>query len=470
METKINNSFTIYNEDCLKVLDQLPENSIDAIITDPPYEIGFMNKGWDSTGIAFQVETWKKALRVLKAGGHLLAFNHSRQFHRLAVAIEDAGFEIRDTIMWLYGSGFPKSLNIAKAIDKANGYEGKIIGQAKGSGSTGVNSVGNQQFVAKNENEDGTYNIRELSETAKQWEGWGTALKPAYEPIVLARKPIAENSIAENVLKHGVGGINIDECRVGFGNEKDSRVGTNASNGTDKGFWKKDGLEEVSMYKSNGRFPANVIHDNSEEVVNLFPEEAGGGSYSTGSIRKAAPENLYELGFAKKDFQQYAPDNYGDSGSAARFFYSAKANILDRDEGLDVAGIEEERSSPYGYNKGLNNVGEGMFKDRNSQKRNIHPTVKPTDLMAYLVRLISPKGATILDMFMGSGSTGKAVALENARNNSNYKFIGIELNKEYADIAIARISYAIKTLEEGYEETVIEGKKQLVKPISLFDE
>jgi site-specific DNA-methyltransferase (adenine-specific) len=468
METKINNSFTIYNEDCLKVLDQLPENSIDAIITDPPYEIGFMNKGWDSTGIAFQVETWKKALRVLKAGGHLLAFNHSRQFHRLAVAIEDAGFEIRDTIMWLYGSGFPKSLNIAKAIDKANGYEGKIIGQAKGSGSTGVNSVGNQQFVAKNENEDGTYNVRELSETAKQWEGWGTALKPAYEPIVLARKPIAENSIAENVLKHGVGGINIDDNRVGttteiHSNGKRSMYGGNS-------LYESKTHNEVSEVKDYGRFPANVIHDNSEEVVNLFPAEAGGGSYSTGSIRKAAPENLYELGFAKKDFQQYAPDNYGDSGSAARFFYSAKANILDRDEGLDVAGIEEERSSPYGYNKGLNNVGEGMFKDRNSQKRNIHPTVKPTDLMAYLVRLISPKGATILDMFMGSGSTGKAVALENARNNANYKFIGIELSKEYADIAIARILYAIKTLEEGYEETVIEGKKQLVKPISLFDE
>jgi site-specific DNA-methyltransferase (adenine-specific) len=460
METKINNSFTIYNEDCLKVLDQLPENSIDAIITDPPYEIGFMNKGWDSTGIAFQVETWKKALRVLKAGGHLLAFNHSRQFHRLAVAIEDAGFEIRDTIMWLYGSGFPKSLNIAKAIDKANGYEGKIIGQAKGSGSTGVNSVGNQQFVAKNENEDGTYNVRELSETAKQWEGWGTALKPAYEPIVLARKPIAENSIAENVLKHGVGGINIDGCRVGS-----ETISThNAPTGTFAGGEAGRGSDTETYTSHTGRFPANVIHDNSEEVVNLFPEEAGGGSggYDFTKTNQGNAANI--ITNIKSGY------HHNDNGSAARFFYSAKANILDRDEGLDVAGIEEERSSPYGYNKGLNNVGEGMFKDRNSQKRNIHPTVKPTDLMAYLVRLISPKGATILDMFMGSGSTGKAVALENARNNSNYKFIGIELGKEYADIAIARISYAIKTLEEGYEETVIEGKKQLVKPISLFDE
>jgi site-specific DNA-methyltransferase (adenine-specific) len=424
METKINNSFTIYNEDCLKVLDQLPENSIDAIITDPPYEIGFMNKGWDSTGIAFQVETWKKALRVLKAGGHLLAFNHSRQFHRLAVAIEDAGFEIRDTIMWLYGSGFPKSLNIGLAIDKKNGVKGKSLGISPNArpNSKQEDNLYEAGTVGKN---------FEIYKATNEWSGWGTALKPAYEPIVLARKPL-KGTVVDNIETYGVGGINIDECRVGFGNEKDSRVGTNASNGTDKGFWKKDGLEEVSMYKSNGRFPANIIHDNSEEVVNLFPEE--------------------------------------DNGSAARFFYSAKANSLDRDEGLDVAGIEKERSSPYGYNKGLNNVGEGMFKDRNSQKRNIHPTVKPTDLMAYLVRLISPKGATILDMFMGSGSTGKAVALENARNNSNYKFIGIELGKEYADIAIARISYAIKTLEEGYEETVIEGKKQLVKPISLFDE
>jgi DNA modification methylase len=295
----------IINADCIAAMSEMSENSVDSIVTDPPYELGFMGKSWDSTGIAFNIEIWKEALRVLKPGGHLIAFGGSRTYHRMAVAIEDAGFQIRDQIMWVYGSGFPKSHNIGKKIEG--------------------------------------------------WDGWGTALKPAHEPIVLARKQIV-GTVANNVLQFGTGGLNIDGSRVG--SKRDSEQKQSAYSGSNVAIVGQ--REGGKIYPENlGRFPANFIHDGSDEVLELLNE-------------------------------------------AARFFYCAKASKRDRNEGA----------------------------------LNHHPTVKPTSLMQYLVRLVTPPNGIVLDPFMGSGSTGKACVLE------GFDFIGIEQSAEYVEIARARIEYA----------------------------
>jgi DNA modification methylase len=406
-------NYTLYLGNSLDVLDTLPDNSVDSIVTDPPYEIGFMGKGWDNTGIAFNVEIWKKALRVLKPGGHMVAFNHSRMFHRMMVAIEDAGFEIRDTIMWLYGSGFPKSLNIGKQFD-------------------------------------------DNSKESNQWNGWGTALKPAYEPIVLARKPIAEQNIAQNVLKWGVGGINIDECRVG----NDIVSVHNAPKGTFAGGEQGRGSDTETYREHNGRFPANIIHDGSDEVVSGFPEtKSSGGEFNANDYEEKGVATNFTRG-------DYVGKN--DSGSASRFFYTAKASQDDRNEGLDIAGFEARRESDRVKDDGAG--GDNPRNRTNKPRLNTHPTVKPTDLMKYLVRLITPKGGVVLDLFMGSGSTGKAVMLENAERQSNYHFIGIDMTKEYVEIAKARIDYAIANPLGEAKVVEVDGNKVLDKPISLFDD
>ena len=362
----------------------MEDNSIDSIVTDPPYELGFMGKSWDSTGIAFNVEVWREALRVLKPGGHLLAFSGSRTYHRMAVAIEDAGFEIRDQIMWIYGSGFPKSLNIAKAIDKASGFEGEVIGR----GTSWNRPDSEDGNTARMNVSPGEYDIKELSETAKQWQGWGTALKPAHEPMVLARKPLI-GTVAANVLEYGVGGLNIDATRV-EGVPPSVPMGERTKSGTTGATEKRNG--EMSQPSSLGRFPANVIHDGSDEVVALF-------------------------------------------GEPARFFYCAKASKRDRNEGLegfeDKIKLTQMRSANGTGNKNF----EGGFND--SIQKNTHPTVKPTDLMRYLCRLITPPNGTILDPFTGSGSTGKGAIYE------GFNFIGIEKDESYVEIAKARIEFAI---------------------------
>ena len=351
--------------DCREILKSIPDASVDSIVTDPPYELGFMGKSWDSTGVAYDVKVWQECLRVLKPGGHLLAFGGSRTYHRLAVAIEDAGFQIRDQIMWVYGSGFPKSHSIGKAIDKVGGIE------------------------------------------AQQWDGWGTALKPAHEPIVMARKPI-EGTVANNVLKHGVGGINIDGTRVaypegevdfnkvqrqqadGSGNTINNAFGASALIGT-----------EIKTYKENGRFPANFIHDGSDEVLALFPDSKGAfAPVKSGHSGKS--NGIYN------DYAQRGDDGatfYNDSGSAARFFYCAKANKSERNGGLE--------------------------------KKNHHPTVKPIDLMRYLVRLVTPPNGVVLDPFAGSGSTLIAAKIE------QFDCIGIEMTDEYLPIIEARVAFAV---------------------------
>ena len=372
----------LINNDCIAAMKEMPDNSVDSIVTDPPYELGVMGKSWDSSGIAFNVEVWQEALRVLKPGGHLLAFSGSRTYHRMAVAIEDAGFEIRDQIMWVYGSGFPKSHNVSKAIDKAAGAEREVIKTGFAYGlSVGQEAQGYRpsDYVSKQLSDVA------ITPEAQQWDGWGTALKPAHEPIVLARKPL-EGTVAANVLTFGTGGLNIDGARVGTGTGETKTVnypdirGNNYNNAS--------GSVEYTV-TDQGRWPANFIHDGSDEVSDLL-------------------------------------------GEPARFFYCAKASKRDRNEGLD--GFEAKFTPTM--NDGIG--GKEHNEETATKKLNHHPTVKPTNLMRYLVRLVTPPNGTVLDPFMGSGSTGKACAYE------GFDFIGIEQSAEYLEIARARIEYAQK--------------------------
>lgn len=375
----------IINGDCLTELDKIQKNSVDAIVTDPPYELNFMGKGWDNAGVSFKAETWEKCLNVLKPGGYLLAFGGTRTYHRIACAIEDAGFEIRDCIMWLYGSGFPKSMDIEKAINKRDGVE-FISKPASGVGFMNTKDDGYHNTINQLEQVGGS------SDRAKEWQGWGTALKPAYEPIIVARKPF-KGSLVDNVIKNGVGGINIDECRVGNTNadayDLEKRQISKATGSDDDGHF----LDQLHNQDAKhgvtglGRFPANTILDTQE----------------------------------------------GEEWR--RYFYCAKASKKDRDEGLDSFNQEK-------VNDGRQTPIDNPFQRGETPRKNIHPTVKPTSLMQYLVRLVAPKNATILDPFMGSGSTGKAIEYENKERNAGYKFIGIEKDTDYCKIAEARIEAA----------------------------
>ncbi len=340
-----------------------------------------MGKRWDYD--VPSVEVWQECLRVLKPGGHLLAFAGTRTQHRMAVRIEDAGFEIRDMIAWVYGSGFPKSLDVSKAIDKAAGAEREVIGPNPNSRPNMVRVEAS--VLAPRVDAPLT---APATDTARQWQGWGTALKPALEPITVARKPLA-GTVAENVLAHGTGALNVDGCRVGT-----DKIVTRVSGG--KGFgsnFRDDGWlppSESYSQTNSGRWPANLIHDGSDEVVELFPVTTSGGGDKHG--RKAS---TFCASTGWEAFK--GTSNGGDTGSAARFFYCAKTSKRDRGD------------------------------DNN------HPTVKPTDLMRYLCRLVTPPGGVVLDPFMGSGSTGKAAVAE------GFCFIGIEREAEYLEIARRRI-------------------------------
>ena len=418
-------NFAIYHGDNRQVLPTLAENSVDAIVTDPPYELGFMGKSWDASGVAFDPATWREALRVLKPGGHLIAFSGSRTYHRMAVAIEDAGFEIRDQIMWIYGSGFPKSHNISKGIDKAAGVEREILGIAR----LQPDIRGNNYAQGQREYGGDTvpqYITKPATDEAKQWQGWGTALKPAHEPMVLARKPLV-GTVAANVLTYGTGGLNIDGGRVGSEVMVNPPGSTNPRNSMNNG-WREDAEPTIST----GRWPANVIHDGSDEVVALFPNSKG-GAYP--AVRGKSDIGAFALGGNHKDKPNQARI-MGDDGSAARFFYCAKASKRDRNEGLD--GFDNQEIHRYGAG-----LGEGKHPEAPAIEKNHHPTVKPTDLMRYLCRLITPPNGTVLDPFMGSGSTGKAAMYE------GFKFIGVEMTDEYLPIAKARIEFAVSD-NEGF--------------------
>ena len=445
----------IFLGDCLSVLRSLPDCSVDAVVTDPPYGLSFMGKKWDYD--VPSEEVWRECLRVLKPGGHLLAFAGTRTQHRMAVRIEDAGFEIRDMIAWVYGSGFPKSLDVSKAItnraDPVKVREIKIwlAEQIKRSGKTkaeinrecnftasdylktepgndaggratwhtllpygdkwarlkAVVGFGNEydaeiqqygiiseQRHRPKENQEiygkysGTITDYELTAPARQWQGWGTALKPALEPITVARKPLI-GTVAENVLAHGTGALNIDGCRIEGAPPSVPQPSFNSPTGRTYGMKTGEG-RNGKMSQAAGRWPANLIHDGSEEVMGLLAD-------------------------------------------AARFFYAPKASKRDRDEGMQIDAVANRQGNRPGSPDET-----GKFPDHDHRERtgNFHPTVKPTDLMRYLCRLVTPPGGTVLDPFMGSGSTGKAAILE------GFNFIGIEREADYVEIAKARIASA----------------------------
>jgi DNA modification methylase len=458
-------NYTLYNGDCLKEMKNLPDNSVDSIVTDPPYGISFMGKGWDHN--VPSKEVWVEALRVLKPGGHLLAFAGTRTQHRMAVNIEDAGFEIRDMIAWVYGSGFPKSMDVSKAIDKAAGAEREVVGYDKSRARPNRTGkvLGETEY---DRSDNGATLTAPATDDAKKWDGWGTALKPALEPITVARKPLEEKTVAANVLKYGTGAINIDESRIPTNPDVDDpRLGGKGSFKTDKAA--KNVYEggyagnEISS-SSLGRFPANFIHDGSDEVVELFPY-----SKSTGGKTKSSFGDTY--GTFSGDVLGNNAGGLGDEGSAARFFYCAKTSKKDRNEGLD----DFEPKSIGGKGNGIRRVCatcgtdsleahlcECEVKDwvNPATKKNNHPTVKPTDLMRYLVRMVTPKGGTVLDPFMGSGSTGKAAMLE------GFEFVGIELDPDYIQIAEARIKFA-DPADEVFEEEKTEIKTKQID--SLFE-
>lgn len=391
--------------DCREVLAGLADASIDSVVTDPPYALvsigkrfgkpgaaptkdgdvysrasaGFMGQQWDTGETAFAAEFWAQVLRVLKPGGHIVAFSGTRTYHRMVCAIEDAGFEIRDQLAWVYGSGFPKSHDVAKALDKADGV---WRGRAKSAKSANGSMAG--------PNYERTDKGAAVSDIARAWEGWGTALKPAWEPIVLARKPLA-GTVVETVVQHGTGALNIDACRIHGddaqgGDYTIKRFKPGATLDKEGGTWKPEG--DGPLYRGvmkPGRWPANIVHDGSDEVVAAFPSEAGGGFGVRGAGRSILGSGL--------DRETGQTVGFGDCGSAARFFYSAKADADDR-------------------------IGSK------------HPTVKPVDLMEWLCRLVTPPGGMILDPFAGSGTTGEAAFRQ------GFRAVLIERESQFqADIA-----------------------------------
>ena len=401
----------LLNGDCIEQMQKLIDEGVqvESVVTDPPYELGFMGKSWDASGIAFDKKTWELAFQLLKPGGYLLAFSASRNYHRMAVAVEDAGFEIRDQIMWIYGSGFPKSLNIGMGVDKKQGNERVTVGERTrnvkpfddDNGWNSNNTTGNHIYTKGN----------------TEWEGWGTALKPAHEPIVMARKPL-EGTVVDNVLEHGVGGINIDECRVGKEILEEQIAGRSNKIGT---FERKDMITP----KREGRYPANVIHDGSDVVQDIFPNTK---SSNVSRERKAGTEFGQSSGWNKhNNVDSGLMPAYGDEGSASRYFYCPKTAKSERNQGL--IEFDDKQYSHDGRKKSI----ENPYQRNKSISKNSHPTVKPVELMKYLCRLVTPKGGTVLDPFMGSGSTGMAA------KDEGFDFIGIEREKEYFEISEQRI-------------------------------
>jgi site-specific DNA-methyltransferase (adenine-specific) len=391
--------------DCRDVLAFMPDNSVDSIVCDPPYELNFMSKKWDATGIAYSVHMWSQVLRVLKPGGHLVAFSATRTYHRMACAVEDAGFEIRDQLAWVFGQGFPKSLDISKVIDKEAGAEREVIGydaaRARPNGKYEGGAIGKIGGSGKisDRSDNGATITAPATEEAKKWAGFGTALKPAQEPILLARKPCSEKTVAANVLKWGTGALNIDACRIELQEQgEDPRLGG-------KGSWKTSNMAKncygkfegaVVSSSQKGRWPANVVHDGSDEVLSCFPDAPGQqGSLVGHNKNRESPNGVFGKMAPAKDALVREETNK----SAARFFYCAKANKTDR--------VDSK-----------------------------HPTVKPVALMRWLCRLVNPKNGLILDPFAGSGTTGQAALAE------NFRVILIEREPEYQQDIIRRMSRA----------------------------
>ncbi len=407
---------------------ELGEGVVDAIVTDPPYELGFMAKKWDRSGIAFDDRFWATVLRALKPGGHLLAFGGTRTYHRMACAIEDAGFEIRDSLHWVYGSGFPKSRNVSKDIDERLGAERLVLGPNPN--HRAVSGVDYEGVYA-----GGNTGAAELtapgSPEAAAWEGWGTALKPAHEPIILARKPL-EATIAEQVLATGTGALNIAACRIGTagGTCRDGR----ATEPNDAGWanMRGHGVAELDA----GRWPANFLLD-EDAAAELDAQSGTSRAGKPAAKRGRRSGGFGDVGADRGDPVPNGPQ-YGDLGGASRFFYVAKPSSRERDfgcEGLPVKSGGEATDREDG-SAGLSSPRAGA--GRRGGRRNYHPTVKPIQLMRWLCRLVTPPGGVVLDPFTGSGTTGIAAVRE------GFGFVGVEASPEYLEIAKARITRALE--------------------------
>ena len=422
-------SAKVLHGDCLDVLPTLPDCSVDAVVTDPPYELGFMGRGWDSTGIAYNVTVWRECLRVLKPGGHLLAFGGTRTWHRMAVAIEDAGFEMRDSIAWIYGSGFPKSLDVSKAIDKAAGAEREVVGRHIQSAQVRTSGYAGESEPMMKWQHDIT---APATPDAARWEGWGTALKPAFEPVVVARKPL-QGTVAANVLAWGTGALNIDGCRIHTpGSESKSytvkRMKPGATLAKTGGNWRPeddtdlpwDVGREYQGQTTAGRWPANVTLDPeaAAEIDRQSGELTSGKAAAGGHVRYAVSgEGIYGGGKGLWQSAGSAGGLYGDTGGASRFFpvfrYEAKAPTSERPK---INGIA-------------------------------HPTVKPLKFIRWLVRLVTPPGGTVLDPFAGSGTTGEACILE------GFNAILIEREADHLPLIHHRLTRANDALGLFGEET-----------------
>jgi site-specific DNA-methyltransferase (adenine-specific) len=400
-------------------LAQLEAETVDAVVTDPPYGLGFMGKGWDH-GVP-GVEFWAAARRVAKPGAHLVAFGGTRTHHRLMCAMEDAGWEIRDVLMWLYGSGFPKSLDVSKAIDKAVGAEPLDLGASPNWRESKRDREKNGSMEVRGENAGRL--TAPVTDAAKQWDGWGTALKPAWEPIILARKPLV-GTVAANVQAHGTGALNIDGCRITPESLRPARV---KIGGASNGIY-GDGLNNSRAVADTalGRWPANLVLD-EDAAAQLDEQAPETGAFA--KVRGTEPSRP-----AKNTYGEYARGggSFPDDGlkGASRFFYCAKASRAERESG--VSGDE----SPMLWSAGTQNPGSFQSPNTHRASKNHHPTVKPVALMRWLCRLVAAPGGLVLDPFMGSGSTGVAAVLE------GFGFLGIEKEAEYVVIADQRIQHA----------------------------
>ena len=400
---------TLYLADCRDVFPLL--EPVDSIVTDPPYGLSFLGKAWDYEVPG--VDIWQGALSAAKPGAHLLAFAGTRTQHRMAVNIEDAGWDIRELCVWMHGSGHPKALNIGNAVDRLVGAEPTVVGKSHSGKQDGSFKTHLGRFRG------GELDVCvPSSEEGKKWQDWHTALKPAIEPITMARKPLSEKTVAANILKHGTGGLNIGACRVGV--ETGGWKGTPSS-----GMFSFDGDNSGKPRPVTGRWPANLMHDGSPEVVALFPRTGP----SNGKVRNNKGGQSLARSGRDAPTTSYGHEDLG--GSAARYFYCAKASRAERNEGLQ--GLPLHHASH-----------DGRESQRHSNvQQNHHPTVKPQALMRHLVRLVTQPGGVVLDPFMGSGSTGVAAMTERMR------FVGIEMNPDYFEIACRRIEHAQRQPQLG---------------------